>query len=143
MFEAHGTYPWKDWNNIWTYHTKFIPAGAAKLLIEQAIRCSGPASPHDTLGHDAINTVEAFKSSGFLNKGFRVVRVYMDDDVAKVVAVYSHDGVYHLIEAEEEAFMKVWLDRQLRPKTSAELKKEINVSPAYPNEYHLESIRGG
>ena len=136
MFEAHGTYPWSDWNHIWHYHTKFIPAGAAKLLIEQAIRCSGKAGEHDSMGPEVINTVEAFKTSGFLNKAFRVVRVYVTDDTTKVVAVYNHDGVYHLIEAEEDKFLALWAQ-----KTRTE--RHTEVIPGYPNEYHLESMRGG
>lgn len=146
MFEAHGTYPWKDWSNIWTYHTKFIPAGAAKLLIEQAIRISGKAHQHDSIVEDYsigkmegdrlefINATVAFEKSGFLNKAFRVVRSYLDNDTAKVVAVYNHDGVYHLIEAEETSFLEL---------AAKKFGHDKITWPQYPNEYHLESMRGG
>lgn len=141
MFHAHGDYPWDNsyWNGIWTYHTKFIPAGAAKLLIEQAIRCSGQADPSDGVKDDAFNTVENFKSSGMLNKAFRVVRSYMDGEIAKVVAVYNHDGVYHLIEAEELAFITLWT---MKFADGTSIANESQSMPKYPNEYHLESMRG-
>lgn len=129
MYQAHGCYPFdrKLTKTNWINHTRHIPAGAARLLIEQAIRCSGPAGPHDGMPlrdmKDDQNIV--FKRSGFTNKDYRVVRSYMDGDVSKVVAVYNHDGDYHLIEALEDEFL-------------AELPKAKEAIP-YPSEYEIES----